>query len=190
MSILEKTDASLEKNLLRIDLEKKCAQIDLMVNSAKGLNVDSRWSAEDAMNFAIEARSLYKTMESTRKEITGPARSFINHVNDTVKIFTEKLLHIEEIIADKIEAWKEEEKELAELVPFQDSDVDLKNVRSEKASFYEVSHYTFDVEDLSLVPKEFLMIDEAKVKAAIKAGMSEIPGIKIKKQQKTVLRAR
>lgn len=39
--------------------------------------------------------------------------------------------------------------------------------------------WVHEVEDLSLVPREYLMIDEAKVKEAIKAGTRIIPGIKI-----------
>lgn len=39
--------------------------------------------------------------------------------------------------------------------------------------------WAHEVEDISLVPREYLMIDEAKVKEAIKAGTRIIPGIKI-----------
>lgn len=39
--------------------------------------------------------------------------------------------------------------------------------------------WAYEVEDLSLVPREYLMIDEAKVKEAIKAGTRIISGIKI-----------
>ncbi len=39
--------------------------------------------------------------------------------------------------------------------------------------------WTFEVEDLSKVPFEHLQLNEASVKAAISAGVREIPGIKI-----------
>ena len=39
--------------------------------------------------------------------------------------------------------------------------------------------WAYEVEDLSLVPREYLMLDEAKVKEAIKAGTRIISGIKI-----------
>lgn len=48
----------------------------------------------------------------------------------------------------------------------------------------------FEVVDQSLVPKGFLMVDRAKVLAAIESGVTEIPGIKIVTINKVQFRSR
>ena len=48
--------------------------------------------------------------------------------------------------------------------------------------------WTFDVVDLHAIPKEWLLVDEKKVKAAISAGTRDIPGLKI--YQKTTVQVR
>jgi hypothetical protein len=42
-----------------------------------------------------------------------------------------------------------------------------------------VKKWTFDVVDLKKVPRQFLMIDETKIKDAISEGKREIKGLKI-----------
>jgi hypothetical protein len=48
--------------------------------------------------------------------------------------------------------------------------------------------WSFEVENLSTVPRDFLMLDEQKIRNAIRAGIREIPGIKVFQKQQTVYR--
>jgi len=48
--------------------------------------------------------------------------------------------------------------------------------------------WDFELTDLSLVPREFLMLDEAKVKAAIKLEVRNIPGVRIFQKEQLNLR--
>lgn len=48
--------------------------------------------------------------------------------------------------------------------------------------------WTHDVVDLNLVPREYMMIDERKIKDAITAGIREIPGINIYQKETLVLK--
>lgn len=48
--------------------------------------------------------------------------------------------------------------------------------------------WTFDLEDLSEVPREYLVLDETKVRAAIKEGARHIPGIRIYQKESISLR--
>lgn len=50
------------------------------------------------------------------------------------------------------------------------------------------STWEFTVEDVNRVPAEFLMVNDAAIRAAIKAGRREIPGVKIFQKQQTVVR--
>ncbi len=48
--------------------------------------------------------------------------------------------------------------------------------------------WTFEVQNLANVPREYLMLDEKKVRQAIRSGERSIPGLMIFQQQQTVYR--
>lgn len=185
-------------------IEQHALKVEKLISYAMDYQVVSNWSAEEAISIAGEAKSLYKRIEDTRKEITEPYRKFINKVNDTAKVFTEKLKSVEEIIKSKVDAWKrvqeqknKEEEEAAkalaesaglDVLPFVEKTP--KHVRGDGAMSYEMTQWKFDIEDVNLIPREYLMVDEVKVKTLIKAGIREIPGLKIYSEQKTVIKSR
>lgn len=66
---------------------------------------------------------------------------------------------------------------------------DLSRIRGDRGSLATTKLVKdFDVEDLDLVPREYLMLDERAVYNAIDAGVNRIPGIKIKETLKTTVR--
>jgi hypothetical protein len=48
--------------------------------------------------------------------------------------------------------------------------------------------WAFEIEDPTKVPAEYLMVDERKVREAVKQGIREIPGVRIYEDAKTVIR--
>lgn len=62
------------------------------------------------------------------------------------------------------------------------------SVRTAGGTAYMQSRWTFGLEDLGKVPAEYLMLDERRVRAAIKAGVREIPGLKIFEQKSMAIR--
>mgnify|MGYP000168031833 CR=1 FL=1 len=48
--------------------------------------------------------------------------------------------------------------------------------------------WTFEIIDDNLIPREFLMPDEIKIKAAVRAGFREIPGVLIYQKDQLVIR--
>ena len=53
---------------------------------------------------------------------------------------------------------------------------------------YDKSDFVFQVTDLEAIPKEYLVVDEKKVKEAMKGGVASIPGLQIVKTTKTILK--
>lgn len=204
MSIAENMNDAQGELQIRTEIEKYAFRVERMVDFAHSYDVCSKLAAEEALSYAVEAKTLFKKLETLRKEITEPARKFVNRVNDTAKIFTEKLEKVEEIIKQKIDIWKhkqEEEnqhkKEEAELfakamdlsvIPHVDDS--SKVIRGEGVTSYEKTEWKFHVEDLCKVPMHFLKIDEEQIKLALRNGVREIPGLKIYSEQKTVIRSR
>lgn len=197
------TDLS-ERDQIRNQIEKHSLRVEQLVQYARDYDVCSKWAAEEALTVATNARDLFKKIEAARKEIIEPARKFTNKVNDTAKIFTEKLQEVEQIIKSKIDNWKsqerrekearEEEARLlaaslnVEILPFVEETP--KYIKTEGATSYEKTVWKFDVTDLKQVPLEFLMINDKLVEGCIRSGMREIPGLKIYSEQKTIIVSR
>jgi hypothetical protein len=204
MTVLETNfEVGLEKDP-KASFQDYFNQVEKMVFQAKDYDVCSMWSMEEALSFSLEARSLYKKIEQARKELTEPARRFANRVNDSAKVFTEKLKEIEKIIQFKVDDWKkktatlhemkrEELELLAEAMDLSTSDIvhnQLTTVRVQGGVAYEKTDWIYTVENLSIVPREFLRLDEDKVKQAIKSGVREIPGLQVQEETKTIVRPR
>jgi hypothetical protein len=62
-----------------------------------------------------------------------------------------------------------------------------RTVRTEAGAAQLVKKWTFRVSDPALVPREYLALDERKVREAIRAGVREIPGLEIYEDQLTRL---
>jgi len=189
---------------LEAAFERYRNQIGAMVQEAMGTRVESETDAEKVLGYAGEARRLFKKIETSRKELTEPARRLVASVNDKAKVFTEKLKEVETILIQKVEEWKcalrlkavEEEAEREELsevfgdaapLPFETAPSTL---RGKGVTSYEKEEWAYAIVDLNLVPREYLMVDETKIQRQIKNGVRHIPGIKMSVSQKTVLRTR
>ena len=166
-------------------------------------DVCSHWSAEEAMNMIAKVKGYAKKIDAIRKRINEPYRKMLTYNNEKCRPFLERLERIESILISKIECWKikdmreqedmQKEAELLrdalqlEVTPFVKTEAQL---RSSTALAYEKTTMKFEVECLASVPLNYLMIDEEKVKAALKAGIREIPGLKIYEDKKTIVRSR
>lgn len=64
---------------------------------------------------------------------------------------------------------------------------EVKNIEASKVAQTR-KHWTFDLIDLDKVPREFLVLDEKKVRAAILEGRTEIEGLKIYQELKVAIR--
>jgi len=71
-----------------------------------------------------------------------------------------------------------------EVIPEQESGT----VRTANGTAYTRSQWTFELVNLSEVPAEFLMLDEKKVRAAIKQGVRSIAGLNIFEQKSVAIR--
>ena len=65
-----------------------------------------------------------------------------------------------------------------------------KVARSETGSAaYSRKDWTFEVQDAAQVPREYCEVSAKLIRNAVKAGIREIPGVRIYKENKTVLRS-
>ena len=130
---------------------------------------------EDVIAASVRVKSIKElkdNLEAQRTEFTKPLNESLNKINAFFKQFSAPLEAADKLIREKIVKFQ---KTLPE---------DANN------SFGEV-HFTtsttIKVVDITKVPYEYLMVDEKKVKAALKNGLTSIKGLSIEKDKKVSL---
>lgn len=187
------------------ELAKYKREIDRYATHAKALIIGCDETDREAVSLAGEMRKLYKRIESVREEIIKPAKDFVKKVNLLAGGYTDQLDECARLLAAKSGAYKaqliaKQEAELAEQAAImealgltQTAPVQIEEVtastKTEHGSTYQLTSWQIEVTDISKVPAQYLMVNEKAVKAALKAGVNEIPGIKATEIKTTHLRA-
>ena len=143
--------------------------------SAVDLSIESREDAEYALDLACRAIDLADDIKAIKDSLTAPSKQFISEVNDAAEIYTNRLLDVKKTVIEQIEWWKLGTSEVGEL-------------RTSNIMAYDKSDFVFQVTDLEAIPKEYLVVDEKKIKEAMKGGVASIPGLQIVKTTKTILK--
>jgi hypothetical protein len=202
-SLFEITPSPAMTQEIEMNLHNFEYAIDQTLERAMIFDVCSHWAAEEAMNVIAKVKGYGKAIEEIRKKTNEPYRKMMTYNNEKCRPFLDKLERIEKIFLNKIEAWKirhEKEQEALEqeanllkdalqldVVPFVKTEAQL---RSCDAIAYEKRSMKFEVECLAMIPINYITVDEEKVEAALKAGIREIPGLKIYEEKKTIIRSR
>lgn len=158
--------------------------------------------ASDDLNLI---RKLKKAMEARRKDYLEPFQTHIKEVNDGYKRFMAPVEAADRITSEKMLAFtaeqerirREQERINTERMKLAEAEMKLNGEMSESVSLIEVllpapttirtelgstglvKLRKWEVEDLSKVPLDYLMIDAAKVGKVVRAGIPSIPGIRI-----------
>lgn len=197
-------DLVLNETDVRQKIESHAFRVERMLEVARNFDVSSKEEAGTAMQMAVSARDLFKSIEEARKEIVEPARKFTNRINDTARIFTEKLQEIQSVITQKVDFWKRQEAEaqkqremeaamLSASLGVDTTPYVVENtasLKAEGASSYEKTVWKFDLQDIASVPAEFLTLNTRMIEGCIKAGMRDIPGIRIYSEKQTIFLSR
>jgi len=160
---------------VKYQIEQYKNEVEKAVEYVTDLEITSRTEAENALDIACEAINLFERIESTRKEITEPSRKFQAEINRLAKQFTQNLDRVKDVVVDKIEDWKSGSWEVGQLATSKVMTVDLPD-------------FSFEVSNIHDVPREYLTVDEARVKLAMKQGLAIIPGLNLKKSTKLSIR--
>lgn len=179
-----------------VDLKPEVLQRDVVVT-----NKDEYTQAGDVMKMC---KQKIKEVDEERKTFTAPIDEAKKRIMAKAKEITEPLEKYIEKIEKAMGAWylveqkriADENKRLEEeaitkakeenststdiVVPIVEQ---VKTTHGNVATTTGITYNDFELVDLNLVPREYLMLDESKVKEAInKGGVKEIAGIKIEEK--------
>lgn len=192
-------------------------KIDAMKEKASALEVTTDGTNEDAVSIGTAAKTLFKKIEDQRKQIIEQPSDYVKSVNAFCKVFTEKLVFIEDLMKKKIAQYRavqEQRRREAELAA-QKAAEDLQKqldaeakkkgtepvkvetpviqkqettTRTETGSAYGRKVWTYKIVDVKAVPREYLVVSDTLIRDAVKAGIRQIPGVDIFEEVRTSFR--
>lgn len=158
--------------------------LEPLIEAASNIIVSDEASFKQALSMSLQTRKLKASIEKTRLSIVRPHTDFQRAVNKLATEFKAKLVEIEQSLSNKLLIFSKQSanKDMFELL----------KVSVEDGTCKGTVEYIYDIEDISLVPKEYLSIsvDDKKIKEAIKAGIRKIPGLNIKESMEINLRVK
>lgn len=170
---------------------------------AENLDVKNESSFNKITSIYSEAKNWEKIIDNQRKEANAPDQSRINARNDRAKEVAEPLkgiIAVCKLKADSYQRFLEEEKRkeseqitkaaliFDDVVPY--IEPLNKTQRGEGAMAVSKDETRWRVIDLEQVPRQYLMLDEQKIKLSLKMGVANIPGIEVYVEKVTQLRKR
>jgi hypothetical protein len=188
-----------------------------MQREATEIQVSDEATEKRCSEMTSQTKALKKEIEATQDLLIGDAQKFVKSVQSFTLPFRKDLEAIEAQLKRKLGDYayrKELDRRKAEAaaqaaaaaaqkkidreakkagvepvqLPTPIVPKEAAPVRTETGTSSYVSTWDFEVEDITKVPAKFLMVEAAAVKNAIRAGVREIPGLKI--FEKMVVRTR
>ncbi len=184
---------------------------------ASGLVVKDDDTNAYAVQLTGEVKKVFKKIEARRVEIVKPHNEFVRDVNKFAKLFTEPLKKLEKDLKKKQEQYfyqqemarRKREAEMrrrqeeiqqkmqqeaekvgvdAPVIPPPAMPTKRGPVRTATGTQSVSMEWTFEIEDFGEIPRQYLMVDEKAIRAAINAGIRTIPGVKIFEKPKISIR--
>lgn len=166
------------------------------------LNIADQIGCNLALSWFGRVKDRLNQLEQLRKDLNEPHRKQVNAINSAAKEVEAQLKEIATCLTAKLAIWQkelesrsEQRREAAKILTdslgiemsvFVESPKTLSNQDAIASTKIKIG---FELENIELVPREYLMLDEDKIKKAIKMGVN-IPGIKIIETKELQVRKR
>jgi hypothetical protein len=183
-------------------------KVSVMEAEAQAIEVKTSAAAANATEMTGQVKRLANQIDARRKEIIAEPDSFVRKVNGFVKPLADRLKALEALLKRKLsdhayqvelqrrEIERKQTQARIELQKQVDAEAKAKGVesvviapvamptkkepvRSDSAVSSAVMVWKHEVIDAAAVPREYLMVDDKAITAAVKAGIRSIPGVRI-----------
>jgi hypothetical protein len=194
-------------------------KIAQMQEAATALEIHDDEGEKSAVDSAAKAKRLVTDLENQRKKVIAQPDRFVRDVNAFVRVFRKPLDEVVEVLRGKIgqhqyakeverrkveAAMREEAAKLQAKLKAEAAQAGIEPppvmpvpaprpdsiTRTESGASASIrTAWTAEITDPDQVPREYCSPDQAKITQAVKAGIREIPGVKIFEKPTTILRA-
>lgn len=191
-------------------------EVTSLMEWADKLVIDNPDMRKKAVNDLSIMSQLKKTIETKRQECRAPAKDALDTIDTAFKLLSEPLARANTVTREKVLGYDtelkrrhdEEERinqlkmeaakaemelkgELSESVELvEETPEPPKTIRAELGSTSKMTVRKWELIDLEKVPIAYLMVDAGKVTKLVKAGIGEIPGLRIWEEETLQVRSR
>lgn len=167
------------KEISLIELKAKFHNdLTLLKQMSEEFVVDDQETYDRAGVMGCQAKSIYNTIEDSRKATVRPYLDAKKEIDSLAKEYTKICLEIKDGLSEKRLEFENNACSELTVVPISD--------KNEAGSIRKKQTFVFEIEDLEKVPRKYLQLDEKKVKESLTAGVRSIPGLAIKEEIKEV----
>ena len=178
-----------------------------LVDTARELVIIDEEGAENANELLVFVANAKKKLEEQRVFLTKPLNDHVKDINAKFKEWVEPLDTANTLVrrnmlgfqkmqeALRIEARrleeerrKEMEPEEVEELPDLPFEMKVRSVKGDSGSTSVRKTWTFEITDDTLVPREYLIVDEGVISLAVRKGVRDIPGVRIFQQESLSVR--
>jgi hypothetical protein len=180
------------------DLDSQIAKVQQFASSFKVQTITSDAELQQSVQVLGLIKDKLKRSELLRKEFTGDLNAQLKKINDRFKEISVPLESLEKGLKLQVQIYYAAQERKAR--------EDLERMKKEKpnemaiveapsssiktvtgtASIKKV--WTFEVENINEVPREYFSIDEKKIREAISSGKREISGVRIFQESQVAIR--
>lgn len=171
-----------------ITIEKSIPEL---VSHAKGLKVTNELEGKTANEISLGLKKTISKLEARRKYHVEPLNEALKRINNSFKAKTEPIKEVFNIVREKLSTYMIAENRKKE-VEAKDKNNKAKEFLGDEAkeqapkpqtqvtsSFgksFITKRWTWELFDINIVPKEYLILDEKKINQMIKAHTSTVKG--------------
>jgi len=178
-----------------------------IIMQAENQQIETQNDVDDTNVIIKQISGQVKMIEEKRKTFTQPLNQSLKEINKTFKELTKPLLDVKNILSQKVMAWRRKEQEKIreeEQRIAKEEERRRKIQEAHKAKGHEVSEpvvmkrpdtlketdttqtrkvWKFEITDPTRVPREYMTINEAKIRNVVRSGIREIPGVRIYQEE-------
>ena len=207
-SQLKKTASQYENEITIIEIKAN----EIVINNNDSLNT--------AVDYLSHIANTKKRIEDTRKTMVKPINDGLKAINEWFKRFSVPLEKADKTLRNKILTYRreqerlrrEEEERLRKLqekeqkrlekqaqkkgapppppVVMPSVELQAKTVRGQMGSVSAKKVWDFEIIDVDRIPREFMIPNEKAIRAAVKAGVRSISGVRIFQREDLSVRAK
>ena len=218
VEIMESTFGLSKIEQVQIDFKKYETVVTDMLKKAEALTITDGKTDIQAVEMIGQAAAMARAIENKRKEIVKSPNEFVRAVNQFAKPYTDGLAAIKNKLDQKhIRFKQEEEKKRLEAQRKANEEAERlqaeinaaaeavdetptvvvqpvileasKVTRTQSGSTSIKSVWAAEVTDFAALPDKYKKVDMVSINADVKAGLRNIPGVRIYEDQRTVTRA-
>jgi septal ring factor EnvC (AmiA/AmiB activator) len=176
---------------IEVNVDKQNDEVKSLTLSAKKYFViKNKNDLIKATDMSVQIKSKLTELEEERTGYTAPLNATLKKLNSTFKQLTEPLKELQDNLKDAINTFREKEEEKRRLKEekLRENTGDKKleivsklpdTIEGNLGETRTVRTWTFKILDEKKIQRKYLILDEKKINAEIKAGVRKIPGLEI-----------